>query len=264
MHIVAAWVTAFNFLNMVTTFCSLESWNIKNGSSNLEYVEGLNQMPAILSGKYLPDGKPKESPRGLKPLLTKDLSLEHVTELWKSASPQIIVPKDDDECDANATKCPFSWLSGISSTLNNPTKVEEYFRQHTMFSGEWTFQDDHGKLGIVPRATGSTMTIELPQTIQLIRKVTVFYMKSYGEKWTDSKVRVQCFQKRQSANNNDSEWEVLQQTSIAGSHEKYTSETYQQLLDLSSPPIEPGAALRIEATLLDGSTFKILGVAICS
>jgi hypothetical protein len=266
MHIVAAWVVAYNFLNIITAYCSLEAWNL-NSASIMEYNGTTFTNLPVLRGKFWPPGKPERPPLGLKPLLTKDLSLEHITQLWKRSSSndhgllgQPVTRSTACDDSSGAAKCPFSWLSGVSSTQAKPAKVEKLFRENTQFSGDWTFVDDHDKLGIAPPGLGSFVTIELPQVTQTIRKITVFYMKSYGERWAGSKVRAQVSRHDRM----DGGWEKLKMREFVGYHDKHTSETYTELLDLSYDPIEPGNGLRLQITLIGGNTFKIMGLAICS
>jgi len=295
MHMVASWVMAYNFLNMITNFCSLEGWNLHNtvAAATVEDDKGsfhhrrmdynstlLNHLP-VLNGRFWPPGKPQAPPRGLPPLLDKQLSLEHVTDLWRleddkrrqreqqqdDLSSSTACSDASQQQQQNAVKCPFSWLSGISSETAKPKAADAYFREHASFAGDWTFQDDHGKLGIVPPALMSTMSLELPTVSQPIRKVTLFFMKSYGPRWMGSKVRVECWRKhnnQQQGEQQEGDWKLLQQQEFMGHHNKNTSETYTELIDLSQTPVETGSGLKIRVTLIDGSTFKIMGVAICS
>ena len=278
MHIIAAWVIGYNFLNMVTTFCSLEGFNLHNtvpANRRMDYNStSLSHLPD-LTGKFWPPGKPKGPPQGLPPLLDKSLSLEDVTRLWRNAdangkqrqrnkldASELSQTAECQESQQEHVKCPFSWLSGISSEQAKRKVAEAFFKEHTTFRGDWTFENDHGKLGIVPSAPLSTMALELSRVTQPIRKVTIFYMKSYGAKWARSQVRVQVL--RHQAQNEETDWDQLEERSIVGFHDKTTSETYTEVFDLSDNPVDAGAGVKLRLVLMDGTTFKIMGVAFCS
>lgn len=294
MHIVAAWVMGYNFLNMITNFCSLEGFNLhthanKNKNSRRMDYNATRLTPQLLpelNGKYWPPGKPKGPPNGLPPRLDQSLSLERVTRLWRDAdneqqqqqrrqqeeASQSVVNCEEPQAHQQAeyVRCPFSWLSGISSEQKKASVAESFFKDHMSFQGDWSFVNDHGKLGIVPAAPMSGLAMEMSRVSQPIRKITIFYMKSYGAKWARSETRVQILRKQSSPQNTgesvaaDANWDQLEERSILGYHNKETSETYTESFELSTDPIDAGASLKVKLVLMGGTTFKIMGVAFCS
>ena len=293
MHIVAAWVMGYNFLNMITNFCSLEGFNLhklanKNDNNRRMDYNATRLTPQLLpelNGKYWPPGKPKRPPNGLPPRLDQSLSLERVTRLWEDADNEQQQRRQQEasqsvvNCDEalghqqlEYVRCPFSWLSGISSEQTKASVAESFFKDRMSFQGDWSFVNDHGKLGIVPAAPMSGLAMEMSRVLQPIRKITIFYMKSYGMKWARSQTRVQILrqQKKSSTQNSDesahadADWDQLEERSILGYHGKETSETYSEVFDLSTDPIDAGASLKLKLVLMDGTTFKIMGIAFCS
>ena len=86
----------------------------------------------------------------------------------------------------------------------------------------------------------------------------LFLLRSYGEKWEGSKLKVQAW----------SGDKLLASDEIIGFHDKNTSETYNikmKLIDKesASPGIPVGSDLKITFELVGGTTFKISGMAIC-
>ena len=88
MHIASIWVTAYNLLQLASTYCSIPTDvvnHLKNNSIS-EYRAGLWGLPE-LDGRFKdPKGKPQSQPEGLPPELTKDLLLEDITSLWRDQS----------------------------------------------------------------------------------------------------------------------------------------------------------------------------------
>lgn len=265
MHISATWVTVYTMLHLVTTFCSLE-WS-QTGNSTLapwqddtqplSYDRRLALPP--LEGRFTVPGKPQRPPRDLlPPPLDKHLSLENITELWRQQS----LPSQDmawssasSSCDKQrAVRCPFSWVSSLNQQQKNVTYVREYFGQRMASNEGWNLITDHGKLGYVPvGGRNSSLTLEFLDLTQPIRTVTLFIMKSYGPRWAGSRLNVAVVQ---------GETKLLTHT-LEGFHDKHTSETYAESLQLERTilPLKP---FRLLMELVDGETFKLMGVAVCS
>ncbi|KAL7466029.1 hypothetical protein ACHAXS_006361 [Conticribra weissflogii] len=91
-----------------------------------------------------------------------------------------------------------------------------------------------------------------------VNSVTVFYLRSYGEKWADSNARFTV--SKIDGNNND---EVLSTCEIAGVSEDQHSLTLSQELQLSHT-VHKGNSLRMKVDLIGGNTFKIMGLMICT
>ena len=94
---------------------------------------------------------------------------------------------------------------------------------------------------------------------QTIRSVTLFYMKSYGEKWQGSQLRLRVWKTSTMTSKDIALHEIV----ISGIHNKQTSEMYTEEI-LLSESIKAGDTIRIEAMLSGGTMFKIMGLAICS
>jgi hypothetical protein len=254
MHIASTWVIAYNLLNMVTTYCSLpqrpQEYSIQ------EYSVGYLGLPPLKGDIKQAENKPRPHPKGLPPVLTKELLIEDVTQRWKEAESNIAA------CEAkhNHSKCPFSWVSGLSLQQNNQTWIQEYFESHATSWDGWMLGNDGGKLGFTPKAG---MQRDPPQMVleftfpQTIRSVTLFFMKSYGEKWKNSQLR---FRVLQGGNGQET---ILEERSLPGVHDKETSEMYTEEIKLSEI-VAVGTSLRIDALLTGGTMFKIMGLAICS
>ena len=244
-------------------------------------------------------GKPKPRPtKSLPPILTQDLLIEDVTRLWRKDQHQqthrrfgdgggpdsLAIDVDgtrckdiddyDDEDDLKHTiKCPFSWISGLSLQQNNKTWIDEYFRTRASTWQGWILSDDGGKIGFIPTEGSSSnkkqIVLDFNHVTQPIQSVTFFTMKSYGTKWQNSRIKVQTYIQHSDANaakkssSTDSSWEPMNVREMVGFHDKNTSEMYTEAIELTEP-IERGGSLRLDAQLIDGTTFKLMGLAVCS
>jgi hypothetical protein len=134
MHMAAAWVAAYNFLNIVSVYCSIEPWkrvidSTKNEGSSFEddillipYETSRTVLPQLpeLRGDthFIPEGKPRPPPKGLLPRLTPELSLNHISDKWRNEATELqklenqqsICAKDGEDT-LSQLKCPFAWVS---------------------------------------------------------------------------------------------------------------------------------------------------------
>eukprot|EP00581_Thalassiosira_minuscula_P005979 CAMPEP_0183735836 /NCGR_PEP_ID=MMETSP0737-20130205/47727_1 /TAXON_ID=385413 /ORGANISM="Thalassiosira miniscula, Strain CCMP1093" /LENGTH=767 /DNA_ID=CAMNT_0025969687 /DNA_START=103 /DNA_END=2406 /DNA_ORIENTATION=+ len=303
MHISMVWVVAFNLLNLVTTYCSLpkldeQSTLSKNQIHNRRHAgvignesqgvwdygyQPVGGLPNLQATKELVGG-PKAKPRGIPPSLTEDLSLEHVTQLWnkdaesnshlwrtlKECIEQGHVYKDDNmsESELLPKPCIYSWVSNLERRLDNPKRLTDKLKPYITYNQGWSAADDNNKLGWVPSSgVGSKFTMEWKKLTQPVRAVTWMIMRSYGEKWEGSTVKVEVWSDGTT---------LLASESIVGFHDKKTSETYNIKMRLGSVSGDDsdkqqkreegavvGSDLKITFELVGGTTFKISGMAIC-
>lgn len=261
MHISTPWVVAYNVLNLATTYCSMESFHTE--SAKLEYNESAIAKRIPLKNWFTSvPGKPQPPPRGLPPLLTPELRLDNITEQWKALS-----AREDDllrqvNCydeSYSPTKCIFSWVSGLSLQQNNKTWIEESFGVHQTGPTKWLLDDGGDKLGLVPSRVGDSTVLEFTNVKQPIGSITFFTMRSYGPKWEKSRLRVETSGRTRT----QSPWEDLAEHFFVGIHAKNTSEMYTEEVALADP-VPIGGSLRLRYTLVDGTTFKIMGLAVCT
>jgi lysophospholipase L1-like esterase len=262
MHIMSSWVTAYTMLNLGLTYCSIEGFLADMAVADQETerpYQAIHGLPRLRNGPVIP-GKPKGRPAGLPPPISKSLSLENVTELWRAAKPVGSLCEVKKSMTNDEDRCPFSWFSGISKQGQNETYAAQLFSsEHNRFVTKnkgWGINTAGKKLGISPTNTqleGQTIQIDLESYV--LSTVTLFYMKSYGEKWEGSRVAFTITR---------NEGQVIARDELAGIHEKLTSETYTHRVEIPTPSDGKGSSnYRIELELIGGTTFKIMGLAIC-
>jgi len=275
MHTSMAWIVTFYLINLATTYCSLPKLPGKEryhagmaryGPGKEDYNFRISHgMPQLRdAGKPL-KGRPSQKPRGLPPLLTKDLSLENVTEAWlEDSNANADLWKAQEECAADGHQinethsitnpCIFAWVGSINEGMTKPDHLMKQMAPVIMSHDGWSAADDNRKLGWVPTGgLGSKFTLGWNDISQPVKAVNFMVMKSYGEKWANSTLEVKIW------SGDDSVGEEI----IHGFHDKHTSETYNIKIPLHGEGLKKGSELRISHELIAGNTFKILGMAVC-
>ena len=271
MHISSMWVTIYNLVHLASTYCSMPTPPHRMNNIS-EYEAGFWGLPDLKRDFKEPMGKPQPQPKGLPPELTKDLLLEDVTSLWRQSAANDQQQQQsyststcsDDESTPHQNhkvKCPFSWVSGLSLQQNNITFIQEYFRHQSSTWEGWELSEDGDKIGFIPSAITKTSGKNSSQSMvldfqysQKIRSITFFFMRSYGTKWIDSELKAKVW---------SSNHQLLEERNMLGTHNKNTSEMYTEEIILSKP-VDAGERLQLEAKLIGGETFKIMGLAVCS
>jgi hypothetical protein len=272
MHTSTTWIVAFYFINLVTTYCSLPAREISSLQRHSHLHAGLDQdsKPTKLLGG------PKQRPRGLPPALTDDLSLENITQLWlDGAESTNKLWKSATEC-ANKGKvasndeqiekpCMYSWVVGLERFLDKTKNLEGKLKPQITSNEGWSAADDNGKLGWVPAGNSSKFTMEWKSVTQPVRALTLMIMRSYGEKWEGSRLKVEIW----------SDQKLMASDEIVGFHDKKTSETYNIKMKIGDNSqgtqsdaaldneITIGSHLKVTFELVGGKAFKISGMAIC-
>ena len=111
------------------------------------------------------------------------------------------------------------------------------------------------KTGLMsPPKGGSVM--EFPNIQRPVGNVLVFYTSSYSEKWKGSRLSVEIHGKM------SENMTRLANSVLDGYHDRRTSDYMVEVLELSDV-VPLGGKLQIHMALIGGTTFKILGLALC-
>ena len=198
--------------------------------------------------------------------------MEDITKLWRQSAAKDrnkqpscssknldAVHRNDVIPSIQQVKCPFSWVSGLSLQQNNVTWIQEYFQHQSSTWQGWELSEDGNKIGFIPsiamgdKKNANIMILDFTYH-QEIQSITFFFMKSYGSKWLNSELEAKIW---------SSKHQLLEERSMLGTHGKNTSEMYTEEIFLSKP-LDAGEKFQLEAKLVGGETFKIMGLAVCS
>jgi hypothetical protein len=152
-------------------------------------------------------------------------------------------------------------VGGLSQQQSDRTWIEGYLGAIIQSSDGWKLAEDNGKLGFAPSKAGDIIFFDFVELVQPVQCVTFFMLRSYGPSFESSRLRVDTeYQARES-----SSWSDLTSHEFVGFHAKNTSEMYTELIALPQI-VEVGASLRVRCTFTsaNGTTFKIMGLAVCT
>lgn len=269
MHISSTWIIAYNLLNMAATFCS--SNGIDNESSysinkmndlktKLEYKNKYG-LPKLRSDENLA-GEPDAVPSSMLPELTPNLSLDDISSKWHDSSK---LSFDSSKCGVNEGRrekpCTFSWIGGLERKFDKVAHLEKRMKLVLAKNDGWRATADNNKLGYEASRMGAAFEIILKPKNLDVKTLNFMVMKSYGEKWKDSKVRIEAYVDRSGESPSHTPAKTLE---ISGIHDRHTSETYNHYLDLGSQEATSQDSLRIKFVLIGGNTFKFMGMAFCN
>ena len=88
--------------------------------------------------------------------------------------------------------------------------------------------------------------------------VTIFFLRSYGEKWKDSLAKFRIWRGGGTGETN----RTLAEVDISGFHNASVSLTLHETIDLSEV-VAKGETLNLQVDLLSGNAFKIMGMTMC-
>lgn len=258
-HIVISFMILYSFLHTMTTFCSLPEhaerrWD-KKGKLRYEPIGGLPELTEALKLHLF--YTPPEKVNGLPPQVYPDLTLDSVTNKWKSAT-----FKDCSKEYEN--RCIYAWVSRITPNCMIRSHLDDILARHSVSRKlEWEPEFQFKKLGLIPTAgISSTLLLEFVNLTQPVSSIMLMIMKSYGPKWINSTVQLSASHRAAGARR----WRdhQLSLTEFSGYHEKNTSEQYSYTSDFLPHGANTGDDLRVSLKLINGQTAKIMGMAVCS
>jgi hypothetical protein len=261
MHIASTWIVAFNMLNIASTYCTgfdveREMTHVE-GAAKLEYLPK-GGLPVLRNEKELV-GEPHIIPNILLPELNAKTSLTDISTNWQSSMASYF---DSSICKGEhpiEKPCVFSWVGGLEQKFDKVPHLESRMKNVVTTNDGWVSSADEGKLGFEAKKGGAIVEIKIVLDKLNVQTLNFMVMTSYGDKWKDSRVRVDAFVDRYG------QGPSLDPKSldIDGCHDRHTSETYNHKLDLGSNQALPKDILRVRITLIGGSTFKFMGMAFC-
>jgi len=251
MHMVSSWIIAYGMIDLLSNACAWRHLLVDEDAStrwtvNLPEYEDTSfarQIPLQRQPELPSQGlKPRPAPHGLPPPLSSTLTPQDLIFDWQLMARNKTHGRKS-ACQPRA--CPLQWMSG-----HGKGKDEEWVRTNILskVQGEWTLGDvvDFRKAGLTPMRLGSTMRFPVSEGSS---SLLIFYLKSYGDKWTNATARIDLV-----------EGDVVSSSvTLAGFHNRTTSELYVHEFRL--PNFQQ--TYHLKATLIDGTTFKIMGIVQC-
>jgi len=283
-HTITPWLFLYYSIEMATTYCDMKSTNTLPTSHFLEHIHDQStftnwtsgydhtaRLPELLKNDTMPKlpRLPHHVPFGLPPILNKNLTLDNISSQWRATETSAIAFAQTECIDGNPTPpCIFSFLAGSVDSNPNPNFLKKKLNKVITQNEGWDLTWDYGKLGFEAQQHNASFAMEfdIKEHAKPVKVVNVMFMKSYGEKWEGSELRVHTTiipstKSTDILNNRTTSIDVL------GFHGKNTSEIFSQKLILDKDEEDPGAKpndrLRVQFDMIGGATFKITGLMIC-
>jgi hypothetical protein len=247
-HFTAAWVMCFAILQSVVDFC-------EDGSDA--------EMPPF----------PKEFPKDIvdlvnrvpPPRLDKGILLENISTLWQTAGKEQEQTRQSEECKSGIADtivpCPFAFVAGPAGTVRSTGQIDSYLNGDRVVSNDgWQGIDDSSngwsmKIGYVPTKPNATSTFFVHDLKADLKTLKISYLKSYGEKWMNSRVR---FTVRSIETNAHSA--IVSTFDLEGYHNSTVSISFSYSSELLIPK---GQRVEVEMQLVGGTSFKLISFMLC-
>jgi hypothetical protein len=202
---------------------------------------------------------PHETPTAVEdppvdiPLVNTSLTLSQVAHVWKRNTQERAA-----RCAHNTTGdvCSYSWMRhNVAGIVNAPLLMRE-LTPYLTSNQNWKpagYPIRSPKLGWDAQATNATFELSVPVTSRGAKAFTLVFMQSYGEVWKNSTLHGSL---------HVDGWANPFEFSVSGYHEQHTSVAVTSKFTI--PTIHEGERATMKFQLLSGSTFKILGMALCA
>ncbi len=208
----------------------------------------------------------------LPPPLTKELLQQNATIEFDAALDASYQAYVDNDCASKSdtivkdrNPCMISWIA--SPGLWNQNDIKQFMRKHQIQNDGWEVEHSKSegwsrKDGWIASKADATFTLQFVAT-KNINTVTIYFLRSWGEKWKDSKAR---FTVSRLLPNDKSDGKVVAELEIDGVHadeDYHYSLTQSERIQLGET-VEMGEKINLRVDLLSGSHFKIMGLMLCS
>jgi hypothetical protein len=247
------WVVTYNLLNLATVYCD----SLQIGPDHIyEAVEGLPELQT---------GEPRPKPKGvLPPELNANLTWDNISTRWHQEA-------ETNNTDFDESACPLSvdsdgenhalctlrmfWALAVLEGITLIEKITPFLVENDGWE-----EMHEGKAGLVPAKVDASLKLRFANITDQIQTLNFIAMKSYGEKWEDSRFKVDVFIAR---NSGEASSNPLRSLEIEGVHNKHTSENFDYKIDLGEKRALPGDVLNVHIQLVGGTTAKIMGMMFC-
>lgn len=113
------------------------------------------------------------------------------------------------------------------------------------------------KIGLATSVANSTLTLRFQKITNSVKTFTLYFMRSYGEKWKDSLVKITVSRIKENDNA-----EVILENTISGVFEDVNTTVSLTLAEtmVFEKSIMKGETFTVKVDLISGNHFKIMGI----
>jgi hypothetical protein len=191
------------------------------------------------------------------PELGQNTFFQDVPQPWIEATKQYDASCSDKNFQPGNV-CSYLWIANKVTNIRDGNDVDAMVKSVEIANDGWVGEGlpvRPPRPGYVATKSAASFTISVPAVKGPIRKVTLIYMKSYGEKWENSRLAVSLRSMRGDT--------VVAETTgeLEGFHNSETSVNYDAFFDVAA---EVGDRVEAKFEVTGGSIFKITGMLFCA
>ena len=238
-HSGIAWLIVFELLQTFLDVCEYEE---AAGAENT----------ALANTRQFHELNPRQIPE------LKEQYFQEVPLPWIDSTTKYEASCADKNYQPGNNACSYLWIASKVTGVRNGEDVKQTLETVEIANDGWVgegFPARPPRPGYVATKANASFTIDVPVTKNLIRKVTILYIKSSGEKWNSSRCRVTLRSMRGAS--------VLSETQreLEGFHDSETSVIYDAYFDVAA---DVGDHVEAKFDVIGGNAFKITGMLFCT
>jgi hypothetical protein len=181
-HMAIAWTVMYAMVEAISDYCDNQAFVKK---MKQEGYKGVFPESVLTLMNAVPP--PKLSPK---------LLLSTITSEWQDAAARM--RENDAACNGeilDETPCTFAFLAGPDATVQTPEQLNHYLQPFLVKNRGWKPLMEYGaygnveKPGLVADGANASMTLRMTNITKEVHTVNLQTIKSYGEKWADSRAR---------------------------------------------------------------------------
>eukprot|EP00536_Pseudo-nitzschia_multiseries_P000701 jgi/Psemu1/233929/estExt_Genewise1.C_90007 len=269
-HQTIAWSVGFASLQLLVNYCDDEI------SSRTTTNENESNDAAAFTKEHIRNKK-----LFLPPQLTREFLLEDATTRFDAAVDDAHRFYTEQGCASAAdgaagdavvdrNPCVVTWISTPGNF--NAGAISRFMRQHESSNDGWQSERQNkegwsNKDGWIATKPGASFALRFESLEKKLKTFTLYFLRSHGDKWKDSLARFTISRITKNPDDgSDNAPVVVSEHEISG---VWDSSDYKYSITLFEtfefPEYVPeGETLAIEVKLVAGSTFKIMGMMLCS
>ena len=225
-HMLMTWILAYSFIEILLNYCSTIA----------------SKAGDIPKGNHL-----------------KDLDKSH-TIFSKSVDMNATNCKD---ASTGHDPCVFAWFAGPAGTVFKSYEIKKYITPFIVENYNWETNTDMStgfsrKTGLIATAPGASIIFEAKDITKEVQYINFMVLKSNLPKWDGGVAKFTVTVNEKDVPVKELSFEIDSTTT------KTNPITYPIEVDLKDYKAPVGSTLRFRVTLIEGQSFKILGMMFCS
>lgn len=202
-----------------------------------------------------------------------EATLRHCETSPKSGTSSVVVDAmPDPTCKDPSTgepSCPFAFFASPQGTVTRVLEFQKYLKPYTVGNSGWEILSDMStgwsrKTGLVAISAGAKLVLQVKNVDKEVRYLHLMTLKSNVQPWITGKVRFRVGIWAPGKGDQPSETSF----EIDGSHQTSSTDpehiTHHFNMDFGDNKAPIGSDIMWSLELVEGSTFKVLGLMLCS